>query len=233
MLEIALDAAMPLIEEGGLVCEFGVGGGSLHDTGGASPVSRRMALILLLVSTDLDGCLTYFTNQLLNPWSYPYFPGLPMAWELSRRNLSDGWSRSESEGGRAYFTPVFSRMIPLAVFLRNRKRSSFRVCQCRLQFIPSTLDVLEALHGRMGTTPRFSMNIWLHPSRSRCLSLCLRCWYFILLTWAFYFVCRTQAMPYRDESSSGANVASDLAPMFIYLAFKLSIYCLIQSSTPN
>jgi hypothetical protein len=25
MLEIALDAAMPLIEEGGLVCEFGVG----------------------------------------------------------------------------------------------------------------------------------------------------------------------------------------------------------------
>lgn len=27
MLEIALDAAMPLIQEGGLVCEFGVGGG--------------------------------------------------------------------------------------------------------------------------------------------------------------------------------------------------------------
>jgi tetratricopeptide (TPR) repeat protein len=49
MLEIALDAAMPLIQEGGLVCEFGVGGGR----------SFRMMQEVLPLSVSVHGFDTF------------------------------------------------------------------------------------------------------------------------------------------------------------------------------
>jgi tetratricopeptide (TPR) repeat protein len=49
MLEIALDAAMPLIQEGGLVCEFGVGGGR----------SFRMIQEVLPLSVSVHGFDTF------------------------------------------------------------------------------------------------------------------------------------------------------------------------------
>jgi tetratricopeptide (TPR) repeat protein len=64
MLELALGAAMPLIQEGGLVCEFGVGSGR----------SFRMMQEILPLSVQLHGFDTFtgeyngFTNSLHGPF---------------------------------------------------------------------------------------------------------------------------------------------------------------------
>jgi hypothetical protein len=58
MLEVALNAAMPLIEKGGLVCEFGVGGGR----------SMRMAQEILPLDATLHGFDTVCTSQFELPY---------------------------------------------------------------------------------------------------------------------------------------------------------------------
>ena len=125
MLQIALDAATPLIDEGGLVCEFGV----------ASGRSLRQIQELLPLGTPIHG--------------FDTFTGLPQAWGNEPAGAYSTGGVIPSMEGEVYFhkglfadsIPEFWKEVPDDTFV------AFANIDCDLY--SSTLDVLEALHGRI------------------------------------------------------------------------------------
>lgn len=126
MLQIALDAAMPLIREGGLVCEFGVGSGK----------STRMTQEILPLGTPIHG--------------FDTFTGLPMAWNDEPQGAySTGGIMPNLEGDVFFHKGLFCDTIP--EFLANRPKDktflAYGNIDCDLY--SSTLDVLESMHGKI------------------------------------------------------------------------------------
>lgn len=125
MLQIALDEAMPLINEGGLVCEFGV----------ASGRSTRMTQELLPLSTPIHG--------------FDTFTGLPHAWgDEPKGAYSTGGVLPNLEGEVYFHKGLFADTIP--EFLQDVPKDTFLAfgnIDCDLY--SSTLDILEAMHGRI------------------------------------------------------------------------------------
>ena len=125
MLQVALDAAMPLINEGGLVCEFGV----------ASGRSLRMTQELLPLGTPIHG--------------FDTFTGLPQPWGNEPKGAYSTGGILPSMEGEVYFHKgLFKENIP--EFLKKRSKETFLAygnIDCDLY--SSTLDVLEALHGKI------------------------------------------------------------------------------------
>jgi hypothetical protein len=125
MLQIALDAAMPLILEGGLVCEFGV----------ASGRSIRMTEELLPLSTPIHG--------------FDTFTGLPHAWgNEPKGSYSTGGVMPTLEGEVYFHKGLFADTIP--EFIATVPKDTFLAygnIDCDLY--SSTLDILEAMHGRI------------------------------------------------------------------------------------
>ena len=139
MLKIALDAAMPLIvvgndndngndndDKGGLVCEFGVGNGR----------SLRMTQELLPLSVKIHG--------------FDTFTGLPQAWHNEPAGTySTGGVVPQMEHTNVYFHKgLFSET--LQPFLHEQGDDAFvAYANIDCDLYTSTLDILEAFHGRL------------------------------------------------------------------------------------
>lgn len=125
MLQVALEAAMPLIEEGGLVTEFGV----------ASGRSLRQTQELLPLGTPIHG--------------FDTFTGLPKAWnEEPVGAYSTGGVLPTMEGEVYFHKGLFSDTIP--EFLKEVPSDTFvAYANIDCDLYSSTLDVLENLHGRV------------------------------------------------------------------------------------
>lgn len=125
MLQIALDAARPLIDAGGMVCEFGV----------ASGRSLRMTQEMLPLDVPIHG--------------FDTFTGLPQAWG----NEPAGTYSTEGiipnmEGSVFFHKGLFSDSIPK--FLKETDELlplAFANIDCDLY--TSTYDVLEAMQSRI------------------------------------------------------------------------------------
>lgn len=121
MLKIALDAAMPLIKQGGLVCEFGVGSGK----------SLRMTQELLPLDTPIHG--------------FDTFTGLPQAWGNEPKGAySTGGIVPNIEGKVFFHKGLFGETIE--PFLESQEKDSFLAygnVDCDLY--SSTLDILEGM----------------------------------------------------------------------------------------
>jgi len=143
MLEIALNAAMPLIQTGdGVVCEFGVGSGR----------TIRLTQEILPLNVPIHG--------------FDTFTGLPQAWgcEPAGTYSTGGIVPVMTEGTVIFHKGLFRDTI--APFLEQAGDNAFLAyanIDCRLY--TSTLDILEAMHGRIvaGTILVFSEYIC-HPT---------------------------------------------------------------------
>lgn len=141
MFEVALDAALPLIQQGGLVCEFGVGSGR----------SLRMTQEILPLDTELHG--------------FDTFTGLPQAWgDEPAGAYSTGGRIPQMDGKVCFHQGLFKDTI--TPFLATQKPEVFLAygnIDCDLY--SSTLDILEGMHGRVvpGTILVFDEYIG-HPS---------------------------------------------------------------------
>lgn len=127
LLQIALDAAMPLVEDGGHVCEFGV----------ASGRSLRMTQELLPLSTKIHG--------------FDTFTGLPQAWgnEPAGSYSTGGVLPTNMHEGLVFFHKgLFGDSIPQ--FWQDKPKEDFLAyANIDCDLYSSTLDILEAMHGRI------------------------------------------------------------------------------------
>jgi len=133
MLKLALEAAMPLIQNQrdnrahGLVCEFGVGSGK----------SLRMAQEIIPLEFELHG--------------FDTFTGLPQAWGSEPQGSYSTGGIIPSMDGKIYFHKgLFSDTIgPFMKDLGDEAYVAYANIDCDLY--TSTLDILESLHGRIRT----------------------------------------------------------------------------------
>ena len=125
MLEIALTAAMPLIEQGGLVTEFGVGSGR----------SLRMTQELLPLDVAVHG--------------FDTFTGLPQAWGNEPAGSYSTGGIVPSIEGKVYFHKgLFGNTI--TPFLEQSGEDAFLAyANVDCDLYSSTLDILERMHGRL------------------------------------------------------------------------------------
>ena len=127
MIQIALNAAKPLIQhDDGLVCEFGV----------ASGRSIRMTEELLPLTTQIDG--------------FDTFTGLPVAWGSEPAgSYSTGGALPKTEHNNVHFHKgLFKDTIPRFLSTVDKGRPlAYANIDCDLY--GSTVDVLEAFHGRI------------------------------------------------------------------------------------
>jgi len=127
MIQIALDAAKPLIHhDDGLVCEFGV----------ASGRSIRMTEELLPLTTQIEG--------------FDTFTGLPVAWGSEPAgSYSTGGALPKTEHNNVHFHKgLFKDTIPRFLSTVDKGRPlAYANIDCDLY--GSTVDVLEAFHGRI------------------------------------------------------------------------------------
>jgi hypothetical protein len=131
VLKLALDAAMPLIEQQrhsksqGLVCEFGVGSGR----------SLRMTQEILPLDVEIHG--------------FDTFTGLPQAWGSEPAGAySTGGIVPNMEGEVYFHKGLFSDTI--APFLEELGDDAFLAyANIDCDLYTSTLDILEAFHGRI------------------------------------------------------------------------------------
>lgn len=131
MLKLALDAAMPLIEHQrenraqGLVCEFGVGSGK----------SMRMTQEILPLDIEMHG--------------FDTFTGLPHAWGSEPVGAYSTGGAVPSIAGNVYFHKgLFSAT--LSPFLNDFGDGAYLAyANIDCDLYSSTLDILEALHGRI------------------------------------------------------------------------------------
>lgn len=152
MLQVALDAAMPLIEESnGWVCEFGV----------ASGRSLRMTQEILPLHVPIHG--------------FDTFTGLPQAWgKEPKGSYSTGGILPNMEGKVYFYKGLFRDTIPIFIEQQQKQAAdhigddgnmvlAYANIDCDLY--SSTLEVLEAMHGRIvpGTILVFDEYIG-HPS---------------------------------------------------------------------
>ncbi|KAL7560183.1 hypothetical protein ACA910_016611 [Epithemia clementina (nom. ined.)] len=126
MLEIALTAAMPLIlEQGGLVTEFGVGSGR----------SLRMTQELLPLDVPIHG--------------FDTFTGLPQAWGSEPAGSYSTGGIVPNMEGKVYFHKGLFRDT-IAPFLKEAGDESFLAyANIDCDLYSSTLDILERMHGRL------------------------------------------------------------------------------------
>ena len=144
MLEIALNAAMPLIIEqnhDGLVCEFGVGSGR----------SLRMTQEILPLDITIHG--------------FDTFTGLPQSWgSHPQGSYSTGGMAPNIEGNVYFHKGLFADTIPS--FLKDAGDDAFLAyANVDCNIYSSTLDILESMHGRVlpGTVLIFGQYMC-HPS---------------------------------------------------------------------
>mmetsp|Transcript_7076 Transcript_7076/g.16003 ORF Transcript_7076/g.16003 Transcript_7076/m.16003 type:complete len:453 (-) Transcript_7076:219-1577(-) len=147
MLKLALDAAMPLIERQrenrahGLVCEFCVGSGK----------SMRMTQEILPLDIEMHG--------------FDTFTGLPQAWGSEPAGAYSTGGIVPSIAENVYFHKGLFRdtVSPFLKDLGDDAYVAYANIDCDLY--TSTLDVLEALHGRIvvGTILAFDEYIC-HPT---------------------------------------------------------------------
>ncbi|GAX12654.1 hypothetical protein FisN_13Lh125 [Fistulifera solaris] len=141
MLELALKAALPLVEQGGLVCEFGVGSGR----------SMRFTQEILPLTTELHG--------------FDTFTGLPQPWgNEPAGSYSTGGRVPVMDGKVQFHKGLFGETI--TPFLKERGPEAFLAyANIDCDLYSSTLDILEAMHGRVvpGTIIVFDEYIG-HPS---------------------------------------------------------------------
>lgn len=180
MLRLALDKAMPLIQQQrqkkahGMVCEFGVGSGR----------SLRMIQEILPLDITMHG--------------FDTFTGLPHAWgDEPIGTYSTGGVAPNIEGNVFIYKGLFKDT--LGPFLEEMGDDAFLACanvDCGLY--SSTLDILEAMHGRIvaGTILIFDEYIC-HPSWRQdefrvCFSCCT-CWPKSCLTHVCFFSLSLQA----------------------------------------
>jgi len=131
MLKLALDAALPLIEHQrenraqGLVCEFGVGSGK----------SMRMTQEILPLDIEMHG--------------FDTFTGLPEAWGSEPAgSYSTGGVVPSIDGKVCFHKGLFSDTLsPFLKDLGDDAYVAYANIDCDLY--TSTLDILEALHGRI------------------------------------------------------------------------------------
>jgi len=131
MLKLALDAAMPLIEHQrenraqGLVCEFGVGSGK----------SMRMTQEILPLDIEMHG--------------FDTFTGLPQAWGSEPAGAYSTGGVVPSIAGNVYFHKGLfcDTLSPFLNDLGDEAYVAYANIDCDLY--TSTLDILEALHGRI------------------------------------------------------------------------------------
>jgi len=125
MLQVALQAAMPLIEQGGLVAEFGVGSGR----------STRMTQEILPRNIEIHG--------------FDTFTGLPQAWgNEPAGTYSTGGVVPNMEGKVCFHKGLFRDTIkPFLDAAGEDAFLAFANVDCDLY--SSTLDILEAMHGRV------------------------------------------------------------------------------------
>eukprot|EP00531_Pseudo-nitzschia_arenysensis_P006922 CAMPEP_0116121056 /NCGR_PEP_ID=MMETSP0329-20121206/3499_1 /TAXON_ID=697910 /ORGANISM="Pseudo-nitzschia arenysensis, Strain B593" /LENGTH=458 /DNA_ID=CAMNT_0003614855 /DNA_START=51 /DNA_END=1430 /DNA_ORIENTATION=+ len=131
MLKLALDAAMPLIEQQrqnraqGLLCEFGVGSGK----------SMRMTQEILPLDIEMHG--------------FDTFTGLPQAWGSEPAGAYSTGGVVPSIASNVYFHKgLFSDTLsPFLNSLGDEAYVAYANIDCDLY--TSTLDILEALHGRI------------------------------------------------------------------------------------
>lgn len=121
MLEVALKAAMPLIEQGGLICEFGVGGGR----------SLRMTQEILPLDVDIHG--------------FDTFTGLPQPWGNEPAGAySTGGVVPNIEGSVYFHKGLFGDTV--GPFLEEAGDDAFLAyANIDCDLYSSTLDILEAL----------------------------------------------------------------------------------------
>jgi len=143
MLKIGLMAAMPLIKQGGLVCEFGVG----------SCRSIRMTQELLPLDTSIHG--------------FDTFTGLPQAWGTEPKGAySTGGVIPKIDGTVFFHQGLFSDTI--GPFLESEVVTDDTVlayANIDCDLYSSTLDILEGFASRIvpGTILVFDEYIC-HPS---------------------------------------------------------------------
>eukprot|EP00977_Amphora_coffeiformis_P003107 scaffold578_cov167-Amphora_coffeaeformis.AAC.54 len=125
MLSLALNAAMPLIKEGGIVAEFGVGSGR----------SMRMTQELLPLDTPIHG--------------FDTFTGLPQAWGNEPAGSYSTGGVVPSMEGKVYFHKgLFGDTIK--PFLEEAGKDAFLAyANIDCDLYSSTLDILESMHGRV------------------------------------------------------------------------------------
>jgi len=131
MLKLALDAAMPLIENQrenrarGLVCEFGVGSGK----------SMRITQEILPLDIEMHG--------------FDTFTGLPQAWGSEPAGAYSTGGVVPSIAGNVYFHEgLFSDTLsPFLNDIGDEAYVAYANIDCDLY--TSTVDILEALHGRI------------------------------------------------------------------------------------
>ena len=125
MLQIALDAAMPLIQDNGMVCEFGVGSGR----------SIRMTQEILPLDVPING--------------FDTFTGLPQAWGNEPAGAySTGGNIPNLEGNVKFHVGLFSET--LGPFLESVGKDAFLAyANIDCDLYSSTLDILESMHGRI------------------------------------------------------------------------------------
>ena len=146
MLELALTEAQPLIQQGGLVCEFGVGSGR----------SLRMTQEILPLDQPLHG--------------FDTFTGLPQPWGLKPKGtystgghvpVMDECRTNANKGGESnvvFHKGLFRDTIPPFLIQHPSDRAvlAYAAIDCRLY--KSTLDILESMQARIvpGTILAFS-----------------------------------------------------------------------------
>lgn len=125
MLELALTAAMPLIEEGGMVCEFGV----------ASGRSIRMTQEILPLDVPIHG--------------FDTFTGLPQAWgDEPAGSYSTGGVIPNMEGEVYFHKGLFGDTIPM--FLAEHPKEKFLAyANIDCDLYTSTTDILEGFFNRI------------------------------------------------------------------------------------
>jgi len=126
MLQIALEAAAPLIREGGLLCEFGV----------ASGRSLRMTQEMVSLSVEIHG--------------FDTFTGLPQAWGSEPKGAySTGGIMPDVQGEVYFHQGLFSDSIPRFLEQRNDDNCFLAYANIDCDLYSSTLDILEGFHGKI------------------------------------------------------------------------------------
>lgn len=179
MLEIAIEAAMPLIQDNGLVCEFGVGSGT----------SIRLTREILPLDVPIHG--------------FDTFTGIPQAWgNEPAGSYSTGGIIPNMEGNVQFHVGLFSET--LGPFLDSAGKEAFLAyANIDCDLYSSTLDVLEAMHGRI--VPGTVRSLWcLLPFALTILRSSLT------LTFEFFrFSSLTSiyAIPHGDKTSFGRGAS--------------------------
>jgi hypothetical protein len=128
MLKLALTAAMPLVEQGGMVCEFGVGSGR----------SLRMTQEILPLGVPIHG--------------FDTFTGLPVAWgDEPAGAYSTGGVVPNLEGDVHFHKGLFGDTITPFLEEPRDGRAFLAYANVDCDLYTSTLDILESMHGRIVT----------------------------------------------------------------------------------